>query len=366
MCLHEGCAESCWDAPRRVRVHGFDLNDTLILTPSGKFPPVDTNDYQWLPGRLARIVEILGSHSRNVVWVLTNQGWKADAALQTATTIAERCLADIIAAYSKAYEGDVSRRVRLTIADKHHPDLRKPYPVAWHELRDELSERMCTPKLMYYCGDDMSRTGADILFAANAGAPYLSDVNYNKPELAVDPRECASIQRMLHTRRELGGDPNEYERAIRKIAKKITRKTLIIMMGLPGSGKSWLSRRIQEAVNPEINFHVYDEFTKEGEIYEGGLPCVYDRTHTTLKSYQATVAKIQARTKISPKIILVFVDTHPEICRMNLWARINQRVPEVALRVAVKKLEENRRHPKLAPDYVVTPPTVETWLGPKI
>jgi hypothetical protein len=143
-----------WETERRVRVHGFDLNDTLIRTPSGKFPPVSDNDYEWLPGRRERLVALLGAHSRNCVWILTNQGWRADGALATAVEIAERCRREVIEAYREEFEDDPTERCRLTIASKHTPTWRKPYPHAWTALRAELVafRSRAVPELLYYCG----------------------------------------------------------------------------------------------------------------------------------------------------------------------------------------------------------------------
>jgi predicted kinase len=186
----------------------------------------------------------------------------------------------------------------------------------------------------------------------NAGARFLDAGDYAAPEHAIAPEEHPMVVKVRERLARSAGDPRDWRRAVKKIAKSIRSNSLIILSGLQGSGKSTFARALVEA-NPDLT--IYDEFTKSlaGAIHQGGYPAIFDRTHLSRKNIDDVITKMKTLVG-TPKVFTVFVSASPEVCARNIWARVEQKVPMVALRCGMKKLKENRS--ELREDLVVTPP----------
>ena len=65
------------ESHHRLIVGGFDMDDTLINTKSGKIHPVNKDDWRWLPTiGFDRMIEAFTQNKLDVIAILTNRGAK--------------------------------------------------------------------------------------------------------------------------------------------------------------------------------------------------------------------------------------------------------------------------------------------------
>lgn len=311
-------------------IYGFDLNDTLIMTPSGKFPPTSARDWKWIPKVKEFILSLL-EHDVCEIWIFTNQGWKSDKDLNVATTIAEQVRSDLL------HKLKMTHRVKLTIANKYTSEIRKPSPLAWKLFYDKfiIDNPKIVPELKFYCGDDVNRTGADILFAYNANVRFLSHMQIQTKPLenqadvcnllkqTVDPKKHKDIIDVNASLSYGGGSCKITQQICNEILEwiKISPICLVITTGVQGSGKSELTKQLQTVFNKTFHcsLNVYNEFNFKTSPIE--FPAMADQTFLTAKSRKDVCEKFRMHTNIHLRVCVVEFFTSDALSGRNMWLR---------------------------------------------
>ncbi|CAH0715595.1 unnamed protein product, partial [Brenthis ino] len=218
------------------KIAAFDMDGTLIKTKSGKVYPVDTNDWQIaFPPVVKKLPEKLKEGYKLVIF--SNQSPIGSGRVK-------------IDDFKKKIEGLVERlnvpvQVFLAAGKGFY---RKPAPGMWKLLVEKKNDNIpIDMHNSFFCGDAAGRVAnwapgrkkdhsmADILFADNLGLTFytpeqfflghsISNVPMSKPEFI--PKDIKS-------------EPfNE--------ALIISEKELLVLVGFPGSGKSFIAKQIEK------------------------------------------------------------------------------------------------------------------------
>jgi len=197
------------------KVAGFDLNSTLISTKSRKIVPIDENDWKFTFPTVPDILKKYKDKGYNIV-IFTNQNGRDEGELNT--------LKKRIEYFSNAIKG--IDFVIFIAFDKNI--CRKPYPTFMKILQPDLHSS-------FYCGDTAGRVNdhdaVDYKFALNSGVKFytpeyifMNELTNTPPLLVLPTKNHASFV----------------------YKKSNTDPEIIIMVGLPASGKSYISKQISE------------------------------------------------------------------------------------------------------------------------
>ncbi len=193
-------------------IAGFDLDWTLVRTMRGKFPK-DVDDITMLPNRISVLKE-LGRRGFTIV-IFTNQKSTNENKVQfnlERVTIGIRLI-------------DIPVIVLMAVGDDIY---RKPQTGMWSVLK-----QMITVKSGFYCGDAAGRpqdfSDSDRKFAENIGIKfYLPEELFQKVERV---ERVSGVERISGVERVGEVDTaNQIELP--------SSKSMVILMGMPGSGKS--------------------------------------------------------------------------------------------------------------------------------
>jgi len=206
---------------KRVKMAGFDMDGTLIDTMSGKVFPRNANDWKWKYNNLLKILNHYHDRKYDIV-IVTNQAGigNSETKLQIFKNKIEYMEASMISSFPK---------MSFSIYCLTHKDIhRKPYP--------KIFENVMFNKLSFFCGDGAGReddhTDADIKFAHNIGIRFFT------PEYVFcKDRQIIEINYPVKF--------NTTTPSYNYMPKGI-RPELILMHGLPASGKTYWSKHIME------------------------------------------------------------------------------------------------------------------------
>jgi bifunctional polynucleotide phosphatase/kinase len=194
--------------PRVLRgpIAGFDLDGTIITTKSGNKFPVNKNDWKYVFDNVREKLIELHSKGYHIVIISNQKGLKDIESFKYKL--------------NKVFEGITIDAVYIANKGNYY---RKPYP-GFHKLIN----------IDFYVGDAAGRNGdhsnSDAAFAINAGIPFYTPEHY------------------------FLGEKNEYiltlpDIKIKKfVLPKLLDKTVIMMVGRPGSGKSSIAKTIQSKI----------------------------------------------------------------------------------------------------------------------
>jgi bifunctional polynucleotide phosphatase/kinase len=207
------------------KIAGFDLDSTLITTKSGKKFPKNSEDWRWLYDGVKDKLHELSDNDYDII-IVTNQGGikSSEVKLKEFKTKIEDIESDLNDTYD-----DVSFEIYCAI----HKDVhRKPYPTF-------LEGFSIDKKNSFYCGDAAGRTGdhsdSDIKFAHNL------KIMFRTPEFMFEDDETSQGILEYHMK----DNKNTSNKSKYKYDKNTEDKPeLILMVGLPASGKSTIARMI--------------------------------------------------------------------------------------------------------------------------
>ncbi|XP_016961359.1 uncharacterized protein F21D5.5 [Drosophila biarmipes] len=266
------------------KIAGYDMDGTIIKTKSGLVFPKNTDDWQIIFPEVPEKLKSLHKDGFKICF-FTNQGGiaRGKISLDDFKVKVKQIVAKL----------GVPIQVFIAIGDGLY---RKPLTGMWHHLKTEMNEGVeIQEDRCFYVGDAAGRpeTGkgatkqrkdhslADRLFAANIGLSfYTPEVHFlskrveqwNKPDF--EPTTFQGEVALL--------DPDD-------LTFEDHPCEMIIMVGLPGSGKShfcasFLKSRGYKSVNADTLGSTQNCLTACKRFLEAGQSCVVDNTNVDAAS----------------------------------------------------------------------------------
>lgn len=296
--------------PHRVgRAYCYDLDGTIITTVSGNVFPRNENDWKFLFPNVPNILKTQGQDSSTRIIIFTNQlrynSMKASLIRHVIKAL------DIPIEVYIATARDTYRKPGIdmfTAANQYHP---------------------IDVNTSFYCGDAADRatdhSGADYWFAAHLGLRFVL------PEVIFEGRhDLIDLPNRIHQISSLQIDLSSII--------PTGQQEVVIMMGLPGCGKTTLARHLfpnYVHISPD-----YDGLTTESrrlkkinEALSQGHSVVVDQTHLSKKS-RAYLLPFHPRA--------IYITTPIEICEKMIEFRScfgGVHVPSIALRKLASSYE---------------------------
>ncbi|XP_046966072.1 uncharacterized protein F21D5.5 [Vanessa cardui] len=218
------------------KIAAFDMDGTLIKTKSGKVHPVDTNDWQIaFPQASKKLTEKLNDDYKIVI--LSNQSPIGSGRVK-------------VDDFKKKIEGIVAKlnvpiQVYLATGKGFY---RKPAPGMWKVLAEQKNDNLTiNMDISFFCGDAAGRavnwapgkkkdhSMADILLAENLGLKFYT------PEQFFLGHSIANVPMIRPDFNPKELKPEPFNDSL--ISKE---KELLVLVGFPGSGKSFLAKEIVE------------------------------------------------------------------------------------------------------------------------
>ena len=240
-------------------IAGFDLDSTIIKTKSGRVFPLDKNDWifwnECVPKKLDEI-----SKSHNVIIFSNQMGLSKKKLLEE----------DLLYKINKIKD---ALNIPITfIFAPHNDNFRKPRIGMWNEVKKLYNK--INKKKSFYVGDmagrekcvklKADRSDSDYKFALNIGIKFYTPEEFF---IGTDTRP-----------KNLKGYKLDYDnKYYTKICKFNKYKNLILIDGYPGSGKSYLAKKIgikhlsKDKYGKDIYYKFYKRLEKTKSIIIEGL-----------------------------------------------------------------------------------------------
>lgn len=276
-------------------IAGFDLDDTIIKTKSGKKFPVDNDDWVLLYPEVKSVLKQLIKDNYYIVIISNQKGLKTVEAIEEWKSK----LDDICKLLS------VPITIYGILGDNQY---RKPLPTVWNLITQQSNQSN------FYCGDAAGRDGdfsnTDITFALNVGIQFYTPEHkfLNLNNFGVVP------DRML-TKHTKSFNPNE------TLPKS---PSILMMVGYPGSGKTRLSQWIINN-SSEWRWCNRDELSTDAkclkiakETLDNGQSIIIDNTNPTPANRKPY---IDLAKKLNIPIHLWILDISLEVAWHQNWIR---------------------------------------------
>lgn len=208
----------------------FDLDDTIITTKSHKKFPIDKNDWKFNFSQIPEIIQELQQKRYNIV-IITNQAGIGKKENNSGISDWQDKLNDIIEKLN------VPIIIYVSLIHDYH---RKPFPTFWKML---TANKKVNLKKSFYCGDACGRktdfSDSDLKFALNC------HINFVTPEHLFNHNENINTSISY---------PVNFDKLQQITNFQFTpqNKEMIIMVGIPGSGKSSFVKKFIKPQNYEI------------------------------------------------------------------------------------------------------------------
>ncbi len=223
---------------KKKKIAGFDLDYTLIKPKSGKKFPVDSDDWMWLFPEVKDILIEISKNDTHIITIFTNQ-----LGLETGKTTID----ELKEKYKQIQE---SLNIQLVFLVSEKDDVfRKPRVGLWKFLQDKGIDQGAS----YYVGDAAGRlkdasykkdhSDSDRKFAYNIGIDFYS------PEVFFLFNRDKEKEREWEYQGYLLDYDNKqkpkYEKIKHTLKSDTNKQNIILIIGLPGSGKTHLSKKIR-------------------------------------------------------------------------------------------------------------------------
>lgn len=231
------------DIKQNIKYACFDLDQTLITPKSGNKFPIDSDDWRWM---YDNVVSTLSSYSKKgyMIIIVTNQ-----AGIRSSTKELDIFKSKIQKIANIFSEHGIYFRIYCAT---HKNVFRKPFPTMLENLTvpKNMNDASFDFKHSFFCGDGAGRendhTDADIKFANNLGIKF-----YVPETIFLGKEQTDNIVKY----NIIPYDKNLLSVSYTYKENTLKRPELIIMYGLPASGKSYTAHTILEyfAVNCSRN-----------------------------------------------------------------------------------------------------------------
>jgi bifunctional polynucleotide phosphatase/kinase len=212
-------------------VAGFDMDNTIIKTKSGKKFPIDKNDWTWLYDNVPQILIDLSKTYTIIIFTNQNGLMKGKTKLDDLK--------------HKFYSIHKELNINILFVVANEDDYyRKPSIGMW----DYIIEKGFIKKESFYVGDAAGRikcdkykkdfSDSDRKFALNVG------IDFYTPEVYFLHNKDTKKEREY----ELKGYDLKYTQKFKNKKLKFNKKNknMILITGLPGSGKTYLAKTLEE------------------------------------------------------------------------------------------------------------------------
>lgn len=328
----------------KIKIAGFDLDQTLISTESGKTFPIDSNDWKWMYDNVKDKLEDFINKGFEIV-IITNQGGikSSSEKMSVFKTKIENIEKDIALTHANS-------NIKFKIYGAVHKDVhRKPYPTFFKYINiDKNVDRDNS----FFCGDGAGRPGdftsGDIKFAYNSMLKFMT------PEkMFLNEESCGIINYPI---KPLDVKLFDSKNAYTYCKNDNDSPELIIMVGLPASGKSFIAQRIMSdyaMTQDSINYISLDVLKSKPKMIKAvqnsalnSESIIIDNTNLDIDT-RANFIDIVKQIDNNYFVRIIHVNTSHERCLHNNYYRyfMNHRenpklIPEFVYKMMLKKFIE--------------------------
>ncbi|KAL8622446.1 hypothetical protein ACOMHN_034111 [Nucella lapillus] len=328
------------DLEGRKQVAGFDIDFTVIKTASGRKFATGSNDWEWWEECVPEKLQKLDQDGYRVVFFTNQAGIEKDK-------VKPKTVKDKFEAIIK--ELGIPVQVLISTGNSHYC---KPSPCMWDFFVDKCNQGVEVNKAeSFYVGDAAGRAKgwakdkpkdfscSDRMFAANVGIGFHTPEEFflneapakfdwgslNPADFLPDPKTTAAKQ--------------EYHKK---------GKEMIVMVGLPASGKSTLRKRYLERHSyVTVNRDTLGTAEKCIKVAKGSLmegkSVVVDNTNPSM-SARAAFIKVAKSAGAACRCLWMQTPAnlahHLNLVRQNQTNGEARRVPDVGYNVFKKNFEE--------------------------
>lgn len=236
----------------------FDLDYTLIVTKSGNTFAKDENDWTWYSKNVEMVCGKLYGYLGYKLVIVTNQAGIKQS--PQAFDVFRKKMEQIVSALQKSIPN-----LELEVYCMNNKDIfRKPFPTVINVNYKNIDMRNS-----FFCGDAIGISGDHS--AADIGFAYNLDLMFYTPEELMDNLGSCFIFRgiyvmsifvechIINIAKKTRAFKKEYE-----YIPKDDKPEFIIMVGYPGSGKSYIANKIRESYL--MTDKPYEQFIRSKKI----------------------------------------------------------------------------------------------------
>jgi bifunctional polynucleotide phosphatase/kinase len=360
--------ESCYfwpfiDHVEKGNIYAFDLDGTLVKPLSGGKFAQDDKDWQFWHANVPTLLMELLKDNGSII-IITNQKGVSSGKTKISDIFSKisNFIETISKLSSKALDCERFSVYVATDDDRY----RKPYTGIWELINENTP--LCKDRVKYYCGDACGRSqdhsSSDRYFAENIGLPFFTPeeifINSSLKPIVTEKYPAQAFLNMPEY------SLKTYQKNFNDLCSRLaqTPKTVCIMVGSPGSGKSSLARALTKHFNDlksDSAIHVERDslggvqkrFLSQIEIALGkgnknnNFQYIFaDATHPNSESRRELMSLIENVLYIEWKVLIIHTETpialsqHLDACRVQL--KITKKtIPIVVFRTFYKKFRED-------------------------
>jgi len=294
---------------KNKNIAGFDLDNTLIKTKSGKIFAVNENDWCFQYDNVQSILQKYYDDNYRIIIITNQKGLNTDAKLKEFKNKIELIAKNL---------NNICFEIYIMIHDNLY---RKPFPSVFENIEyNNLNS--------FYCGDACGRkddfSDCDIKFAHNIGIKF-----YTPENIFLGDKEEIKIKYHIDFTKKY--EKYNYE-------KNKNKNELIIMCGFPACGKSFLAHEIQMN-NDNYVIISLDEIKTKAKMKKMILQAIcenkniiVDNTNIDIKSRKYIIDLFNDNNNYYIKII--HFDVNLDICKHNnnyrYFVTKNKYIPKIA------------------------------------
>jgi bifunctional polynucleotide phosphatase/kinase len=254
----------------------FDLDGTIVKTKSGKVHPIDSNDWMF---NYTNVVEKFNGLDKTIIGIISNQkGIKSDTKLLEWQTKLNNIMKHI--------------NFHFIFASLKDDRYRKPMIGSWQYIKDNYLKgfNLQPNNQIIYVGDACGReadfSDTDLKFAYNSGFKFSTEKKFFNDGVGIGKQVASITYPELEYYSKI-----EFNKMMDPVIKCFDKeKVLVIMIGFPGCGKSFIRKFLLNS-NPDFKYFNKDDLASK--IINNNLisknnstinHIIDDNTNTTLKN----------------------------------------------------------------------------------